>query len=143
MKIYAIIFEERVSDLELKRQQPVVEAYHFDMRDPKKEVETSINVGFAPLKPSSEDYPKENSILAARLQFRIVFKQFIISGAIMQIDHIINKKVIEKEDLTKEESDQLVAPLFDILERLTYEVTEIITDKPGVQLNFNAPEKNK
>lgn len=132
-----------MSDLELKRQQPVVEAYHFDMRDPKKEVETSINVGFAPLKPSSEDYPKENSILAARLQFRIVFKQFIISGAIMQIDHIINKKVIEKEDLTKEESDQLVAPLFDILERLTYEVTEIITDKPGVQLNFNAPEKNK
>jgi len=140
---YAILFKERVSILELQRQQPIVEAYHFDMRDPKKEAETNLNVGFAPLKPSSEDYPKENSILAARLQFQIVFKQFIISGAIMQVNHIVGKKVVDKKDLSKEETDKLVAPLFDILERLTYEVTEIITDKPGVQLNFNPPEKEQ
>jgi hypothetical protein len=31
----------------------------------------------------------------------------------------------------------LVEPLFDIVKRLTYEVTEIVTDKPGLQLNFN------
>ncbi|HIY58222.1 MAG TPA: DUF1149 family protein, partial [Candidatus Tetragenococcus pullicola] len=76
-------------------------------------------------------------------QFQIVFKQFIISGAIMQVNHIVGKKVVDKKDLSKEETDKLVAPLFDILERLTYEVTEIITDKPGVQLNFNPPEKEQ
>ena len=39
--------------------------------------------------------------------------------------------------MTKAETDRLVEPLFDIVKRLTYEVTEIVTDKPGLQLNFN------
>ena len=49
----------------------------------------------------------------------------------------MNRKVNSGEDLTKAETDRLVEPLFDIVKRLTYEVTEIVTDKPGLQLNFN------
>ncbi|MHC5267659.1 DUF1149 family protein [Enterococcus sp. LJL98] len=123
--------------MELKRQQPIVEAYHFDMRDPNKEVETKINVGFAPFPAPDENYPKENSILAGRLQFEVVFPDFIVSGAIGQINHFINRKVTKQEDLTQEEANELVAPLFDMLQRLTYEVTEIVTDQPGINLNFN------
>lgn len=124
--------------MELKRQQPIVEAYHFDMRDPQNtEAKTKINVGFAPFPAPDENYPKENSILAARLQFEVVFPEFIISGAIGQINHFINRKVTKQEDLTQEEGNTLVAPLFDMLQRLTYEVTEIVTDQPGINLNFS------
>ena len=123
--------------MEIKRQQPIVENYHFDMRDPKSEAETKLNVAFAPLKAPNEDYPQENSIVGTRLQFAVDFPKFIISGAIGQVNHFINRQVKSQADLSKEEADLLVEPLFDILKRLTYEVTEIITDKPGITLNFN------
>ncbi|MGX7196124.1 DUF1149 family protein [Enterococcus olivae] len=129
--------------MEIKRQQPVVEKYHFDMRDPNSEAETKLNVGFAPLKVPNEEYPKENSVVGARLHFSVVFPKFIISGAIGQVNHIVNRQVKGPSDLNKEEADLLVEPLFDILKRLTYEVTEIITDKPGITLNFNQDKKEE
>lgn len=128
--------------MELKRQQPIVEQYHFDLRfNKEEEKETKIHVGFMPMEPSVEDYPKENSIIAARLQFEIVMPDFIVSGTVGQVNHVINQKITTQDDLTKEELDQLVAPLFDILQRLTYEVTEIVTDQPGISLNFTQGEE--
>jgi len=130
-----------VNKLQIKRQQPLVEAYHFDQRKKEeKELKTRINIGLAPLKAPNEDYPKENSIIGTRLRFEIVFNQFIIRGAMGQINHIVNQDIQSQEDLTKEEIDELMEPLFDILQRLTYEVTEIITDKPGINLDFERQE---
>ncbi|GAA3022720.1 DUF1149 family protein [Tetragenococcus solitarius] len=127
--------------MQIKRQQPLVEAYHFDQRKKEeKELKTRINIGLAPLKAPNEDYPKENSIIGTRLRFEIVFNQFIIRGAMGQINHIVNQDIQSQEDLTKEEIDELMEPLFDILQRLTYEVTEIITDKPGINLDFERQE---
>jgi len=123
--------------VELKRQQPIVEAYHFDMKPKDKEMETKLNVGFAPLKVKDEEYMKKNSIIGARLEFQLVFPDYVLSGRVGQVNHILNRKVNSGEDLTKAETDRLVEPLFDIVKRLTYEVTEIVTDKPGLQLNFN------
>ena len=57
-----------------------------------------------------------------------------------QINHIVNQNIQSQDDLTREEIDELMDPLFDILQRLTYEVTEIITDKPGVNLDFERKE---
>ncbi|MCD5002430.1 DUF1149 family protein [Enterococcus saccharolyticus] len=127
--------------MEIKRQKPVVEAYHFDMRTPEDNVEPKLNVGFAPLKAPDENYPKENSILGARLQFQVVLAEFIIRGTIGQINHIIGRQVSKSDDLSREEANELVEPLFDMLQRLTYEVTEIATDKPGIKLNFNQEEE--
>ncbi|MGF1993383.1 DUF1149 family protein [Enterococcus casseliflavus] len=124
--------------MELKRQQPIVEAYHFDMKPKDKEMETKLNVGFAPLKVKDEEYMEKNSIIGARLEFQLVFPDYVLSGRVGQVNHILNRKVNSGEDLTKAETDRLVEPLFDIVKRLTYEVTEIVTDKPGLQLNFNA-----
>ncbi len=130
-----------MNKLQIKRQQPLVEAYHFDQRKKEeKELKTRINIGLAPLKAPNEDYPKENSIIGTRLRFEIVFNQFIIRGAMGQINHIVNQDIQSQEDLTKEEIDELMEPLFDILQRLTYEVTEIITDKPGINLDFERQE---
>lgn len=123
--------------MELKRQQPIVEAYHFDMKPKDKEMETKLNVGFAPLKVKDEEYMEKNSIIGARLEFQLVFPDYVLSGCVGQVNHILNRKVNSGEDLTKAETDRLVEPLFDIVKRLTYEVTEIVTDKPGLQLNFN------
>lgn len=130
-----------MNSVEIRRQQPLVEAYHFDQRkEDEQELETRIHIGFTPLKAPSDDYPKENSIIGSRLRFEIVFTQFIIRGAMGQINHIVDRDIQSQQDLTKEEMDELMDPLFDILQRLTYEVTEIITDKPGVNLDFERRE---
>lgn len=140
IEIESIVFGG-INKMELKRQKPIVESYHFDMRDPNVEAETKIHAGFAPFPAPDENYPKENSILAARLQFQVVFPEFIIRGAIGQVNHFINRQVTKQEDLTQEEANDLVAPLFDMLQRLTYEVTEIVMDQPGINLNFNQESK--
>ncbi|BDQ53114.1 DUF1149 family protein [Enterococcus faecalis] len=126
--------------MEIKRQQEIVEAYHYDMRVPDSEVETDLRVSFSPIEVEEENYPENSSALVARLEFRIVFDEFVLSGAISQINHIIDRK-IEKQDISQEEVDELVRPLFSIVERLSYEVTEIALDRPGVQLNFQQSEE--
>jgi len=124
---------------ELKREQYVVEAYHYDLRDPNVEIETSINVELTPMVPSKgDDYPENDSIIGAHLQFQLVFDAYLIGGNISQINHIINRKVEKQEDLNSQEVENLVAPLFDIVKRLTYEVTEIALDEPGITLNFES-----
>lgn len=127
--------------LEIKRQKPLVEAYHFDQRKKEEQdLKTRIHIGFTPLKAPNENYPKENSIIGTRLRFEVVFTKFIIRGAMGQINHIVNQDIQSQDDLSKAEIDELMEPLFDILQRLTYEVTEIITDKPGVNLDFERQE---
>jgi hypothetical protein len=127
--------------VELKRHKEIVEAFHYDKREPEVEAETELKVGFAPLTTSDPEYPKENSIIGVRLEFKIVFEEFIISGSVSQVNHFVNQKIDKQEDLTQEEVDELVSPLFDIVKRMTYEVTEIALDQPGVELNFQS-QKN-
>lgn len=50
--------------------------------------------------------------------------------------HIKNRIVNEPSEFTKEEVENLAAPLLDIVQRLTYEVTEIALDRPGIKLEF-------
>ncbi len=70
----------------------------------------------------------------------IAFPEYVLSGAVGQINHIVNQSVTKTEDISRAEADELVAPLFDIVKRLSYEVTEIVTDEPGVDLNFNSQD---
>lgn len=124
--------------MEIKRQKEVVEAFHYDKRRPDAEVETEIRVGFSPLQAADENYPKENSIVGARLEFRLVFDDYVLAGSVSQVNHIVNRKIEKQEDISQEEVDELVGPLFNIIERLAYEVTEIALDQPGVKLNFQS-----
>ncbi|MGX7200174.1 DUF1149 family protein [Enterococcus nangangensis] len=121
--------------MEIKRQKELVEHFHYDFKLPEQEAETELKVGFAPLKPT-ENYPKENTILGARLEFKIVFPKFILSGSVSQLNHLVNRKVETQTDLTQEEINEIARPLFKIVERMSYEVTEIALDQPGVKLNF-------
>lgn len=127
--------------MEIKRQKEVVEAFHYDFKRPDKEVETDLKVGFSPLKETIENYPKEHSIVGARLEFRLVFDTYVLSGSVSQINHILNRKIEGQNDVTQEEVDELVAPLFDIVKRMAYEITEIALDQPGVKLNFQSEKE--
>lgn len=127
-----------MENLEIKRQQEIVEAFHYDRINPEIKAETELRVNFSPLDSKDENYPKENSILATRLEFRLVFEEFVLSGAVSQINHLISRKVSKQEDIEKEEVDELVQPLFDIVQRMAYEITEIALDRPGIQLNFQS-----
>lgn len=127
--------------MEIRRQKEVVESFHYDMKPKDQEVETDLKVGFSPLKETIENYPKEHSIVGARLEFRLVFDTYVLSGSVCQINHVLNRKIEGQSDVTQEEVDQLVAPLFDIVKRLAYEVTEIALDQPGVKLNFQSEKE--
>ncbi|MBL1225263.1 DUF1149 family protein [Enterococcus sp. BWR-S5] len=126
--------------MEIKRQQELVEGFHYDMRKPDAEVDTQLRVGFSPIESKDENYPAENTIIASRLEFRLAFDEYVLSGAVSQVSHIINRKIVDQQDLSQEDVDELVAPLFDIVKRLAYEVTEIALDKPGIQLNFQSSQ---
>lgn len=127
--------------MEIRRQKEVVDSFHYDMKPKDQEVETDLKVGFSPLKETIENYPKEHSIVGARLEFRLVFDTYVLSGSVSQINHVLNRKIEGQSDVTQEEVDQLVAPLFDIVKRLAYEVTEIALDQPGVKLNFQSEKE--
>ena len=127
--------------MEIKRQKEVVEAFHYDFKRPDQEVETDLKVGFSPLKETIENYPKEHSIVGARLEFRLVFDTYVLSGSVSQINHFLNRKIEGQNDVTQEEVDELVAPLFDIVKRMAYEITEIALDQPGVKLNFQSEKE--
>ena len=70
------------------------------------------------------------------LRFMIVLDHFVISGAMSQAVNLPNRLVEEPTEFTDEEKRVLVEPLLDILKRMTYEVTEIAFDAPGVNLEF-------
>lgn len=124
--------------MEIQRQQELVEAYHYDVRNPEEEYTQEIKVGFSPLKAEDPNYPEENSVLGTRVEFTLLFDQFVISGRVSQVNHIIDRKIITPADMTQAEVDELVQPLLDIIQRLTFEVTEITTNQPGITVNFRS-----
>ncbi|MGY3703500.1 hypothetical protein BW731_08955 [Vagococcus martis] len=125
--------------MELKRQQEFVQSYHYDALPQDHSEETSINVSLNPFEITEEmDIdPENNSILGLRIEFKIILENVAISGDVAQFVQTVGRKVEKIEDLSSDEVNTLVHPLFVLIERLTYEVTEIALDKPGVQLNFS------
>lgn len=122
--------------MDIQRQQVQVESFHYDSKTPEEKGTTQMKVGFAPIEVEDPTYPKENTVLAAQLSFSFYFENFSIVGVITQVNHLINYQLASPEDLKKEEIDEIIRPLIKTLERLTFEVTEITTDRPGVQLNL-------
>ncbi|WP_265457712.1 DUF1149 family protein [Enterococcus sp. HY326] len=122
--------------MELVRFKELVEAYHYDARNPKGEYKTELKVGFSPLKTEDEKFPKEDTLVGTRIEFVLPFDRYVISGRVSQVNQVKNRKIETPKDLSQAEVDELAAPLFDLIQRLTYEVTEIALDEPGMKLNF-------
>ena len=118
--------------MNLKREQEFVSQYHFDARNFEWEnengaPETKVDVNFQLLQHDQEN---QVTSLIVILTFMIVFDKFVISGTISQVNHIDGRIVNE------EEVETLARPCLNMLNRLTYEVTEIALDLPGINLEF-------
>lgn len=129
--------------MNIVRQQEVVENFHYDLvgKIAVENPETQIKVSVNPLDVEElEDFPKDQgSVLGLRVEFMVVFKEFVVSGSVRQLV-TVDKVVKAPTELVQAELDELIRPLFSIIERLTYEVTEIALDQPGVKLNFQSEE---
>ncbi len=125
--------------MELVRQKEFVQNFHYDALQEDHNEETSINVSLNPFE-IQEDMnidPEKNSVLGLRIEFKIILEKVMLSGDVAQFVQVVDRKVDKIEDLSSEEVNELVRPLFVMIERMALELTEIALDAPGVQLNFS------
>ncbi|MDO4667263.1 MAG: DUF1149 family protein [Streptococcus sp.] len=124
--------------MNLQREQEFVSQYHFDARNFEWEKEngkpeTKVDVNFELVK---HDEANQTTYLVVILTFMIVFDNFVISGTISQAIHVQERLIQEPGELEREEVEELARPCLTMLNRLTYEVTEIALDLPGINLEF-------
>ncbi|HCM89389.1 MULTISPECIES: DUF1149 family protein [Vagococcus] len=125
--------------MELIRQQEFVQGFHYDALPEDHTEETAINVSLNPfeIKEEMNIDAQKNSVLGLRIEFKIVLDKVILSGDVAQFVQVVDQKIEKIEDLSSEEVNELVRPLFVLIERMAFELTEIALDAPGVQLNFS------
>ena len=126
--------------MNLEREKEFVHQFHYDARNLAWEEEngtpeTALNVQFQ-LVDQVENLADTDTAINGLLSFMIVLENLVISGNVGQLSIIRGQVIENKEQLSQEEMSELAAPLFDLLQRLTYEITEIALDQPGVSLEF-------
>ena len=124
--------------MQLQREKEFVSQYHYDARNFEWEQEhgapeTKIDVNFQLL---NRDDDKQTTSMIVIVNFMIVFESFVISGVISQVNHVLDRAVQEPSELGQDEVERLARPSLNMLNRLTYEVTEIALDLPGINLEF-------
>lgn len=126
--------------MNIEREKEFVHQFHYDARNLEWEKEngtpeTNLNVQFQ-LVENVEGISESDTAISGALTFIIVLENLVISGHISQLTYIRNLVIENREQLDQEKMQELAAPLFDLLKRLTYEVTEIALDEPGISLEF-------
>lgn len=124
--------------MEILREKEFINQFHYNARNFEWEKEngtpeTKVEVKFQLVNKDEEK--RETSIMAI-LKFMIVRDEFVINGFTTQVNHIKDRLINEPSEFAQEEVEYLAAPLLDTLKRLTYEVTEIALDRPGINLEF-------
>ncbi|CAM2910542.1 DUF1149 family protein [Streptococcus pluranimalium] len=124
--------------MEIVREKEFVNQYHYNARNLEWEKEngtpkTNFEVTFQLVEKNTE---KNQTTIVSVLQFTIVRDEFMISGVVSQMDHIKGRIVNEPKEFSQEEVETLAEPLLEMVRRMTYEVTEIALDRPGVNLEF-------
>ena len=126
--------------MKIEREQEFVHQFHYDARNLAWEEEngtpeTNLNVQFQ-LVDNVEGISDADTAITAMLTFIIVLENLVISGHLSQPSYVRDLVIENREQLDQEKMQELAAPLFDLLNRLTYEVTEIALDQPGINLEF-------
>ncbi len=126
--------------MEVLREQEFVNQYHYNARNLEWEKEngtpeTNFEVTF---QLSNKDRVNKVTSIVAVLQFIVVRDEFVISGVVSQLVHVQDRLINEPSEFSQEEIENLAAPLLQIVKRLTFEVTEIALDRPGITLEFNS-----
>ena len=108
--------------MDLIHEKVFVNRYHYDVRNHEWEKENGV--------------PKTNVEVTFQLHHKDKEANNTSVVAVSQMNHIQNRIVNNPKDFSQEEAEYLAAPLLDTLQRLTYEVTEIALDRPGINLEF-------
>ncbi|AGM98940.1 DUF1149 family protein [Streptococcus iniae] len=124
--------------MQVIREKEFVNQYHYDARNLEWEKEngapeTNFEVTFQLI---NRDEEKNETVIVSVLQFMIVKEEFVIGGVISQMVTIVDRLIDKPSEFTQPEVESLAAPLLDMVQRLTYEVTEIALDRPGINLEF-------
>ena len=124
--------------MDIQREKEFVSQYHYDARNFEWEKEngipeTKVDVNFQLI---NRDQEQNTTSLIVILSYMIVFDGFVISGTITQINDLFGRYVNEPSEFSKDEVEELARPCLNMLNRLTYEVTEIALDLPGINLEF-------
>ena len=130
----------RTLKMKIEREQEFVHQFHYDARNLEWEKEngtpeTNLNVQVQ-LVENVEGISESDTAISGALTFIIVLENLVVSGHISQLSYIRDLVIENREQLDQEKMQELAAPLFDLLKRLTYEVTEIALDEPGISLEF-------
>ncbi|MDT2662979.1 DUF1149 family protein [Enterococcus hulanensis] len=123
--------------MNIERYKPKVNSFHYDAKEEYEEYENSFKIHITPLRISYPAEQDNSSTLGIRLDFNMIFDEFVISGSLGQVNLFKDRRIESQDDLTKEELDELLMPLFLLVKRLTYEVSEIALDEPGVTVQFD------
>ena len=126
--------------MNIEREKEFVHQFHYDARNLEWEKEngtpeTNLNVQFQ-LVENVEGISESDTAISGALTSIIVIENLVISGHISQLSYIRDLVIENREQLDQEKMQELASPLFDLLKRLTYEVTEIALDEPGISLEF-------
>ncbi|TCD46314.1 DUF1149 family protein [Streptococcus sp. X16XC17] len=124
--------------MELTRSKEFVNQFHFDGRNLQWEKEngepkTRLQVDFQLIEKNQEE---NKTVMVTILHYMVVLNTHVISGSMTQKVEVLNRIVEEPSEFTDEDRRELALPLLDMLKRLTYEVTEIAFDAPGMKLEF-------
>lgn len=124
--------------MELIREKEFVNQYHYDARNLEWEKENGTPQSNAEVTFQLVKQDEDNMVTSfvAVLQFVVVRDEFVISGVVSQINHAKGRLIKEPSEFTQAEVEEISKPLLSILKRLTYDVTEIALDRPGVELEF-------
>ena len=118
------------------RGEETVNRYHFDLRNLKMEEEhgapqTRYNIGFHLVEKNEAE--QSTSVILV-MHFMNVQEKFVVSGVLSQQVKLTDGIVDKPSDISDEDKRYLAQPLFELVNRLTYEVTEIAFDAPGIDL---------
>lgn len=126
--------------MNIERQKEKVGFFHYDTRNFDFESsngtpETRINVQLHIIE-NPRNIEETDSAVQVNFSALIVLDTYVLSSSLTQVNVIKDQKVESQEDLTQEDMQELAAPLFDLLKRMTYELTEVALDEPGLKLEF-------
>ncbi|MBC1486046.1 DUF1149 family protein [Listeria seeligeri] len=122
----------------------VVEKYNFEtILEENGQTENKIELEVHEVEPvgGNEELMAKGKIFKITIPFVLALEKFRIDGRISRIVQV-KDYFGQFSDLAIPDVEGLSNPLIDYIKRLTYDVTEIAFDEPGISLDFNANHKS-
>ncbi|MBK3915266.1 DUF1149 domain-containing protein [Listeria ivanovii] len=122
----------------------VVEKYNFEtILEENGQIENKIELEVHEVEPigGNEELMAKGKIFKITIPFVLALEKFRVDGRISRIVQV-KDYFGQFSELAIPDVEGLSNPLIDYIKRLTYDVTEIAFDEPGISLDFNANHKS-